>query len=115
MEFTRLVNSFKNIYEDYKKTRSFEELRRRMLEAEKVMGRLYMDDRGKDKFSGNYNKWDGTMRLDEDERRYKKWLHKGAVNTAVKNDRITINARDSRKLSNLNSRKVSKLNLSAIE
>jgi hypothetical protein len=65
MEFTKLVHSFKKIYNDYKLTRSFEELRRRMIECETVMGRMYMDQ-GKDEFSGNYNRRDGTVKLEED-------------------------------------------------
>lgn len=53
-----------------------------MLESEKVMGRLYMD-LGKDEFSGNYNKKDGTMKITEDERKYRNWLDKGVVKNVV--------------------------------
>lgn len=60
--FSNKLKSFYPYYLEYKKTKSFAELRRRLIESDRVMGKLYMDGE-QDLFCGNISEYDGSIRL----------------------------------------------------
>lgn len=63
--FSYTFKQLEPVYEEYKQTYSFFELKRKMMEAEKVSYNLYIED-GKDVFSGKVGK-DGTLLLGNDQ------------------------------------------------
>lgn len=77
--FSTTMNQLIPIYKEYTKTRSFEELRRRLEESDKVMGKIYMEGE-RDVFSGKVSNEDGTIRLLVENRIYERSTVRQVIN-----------------------------------
>lgn len=68
-QFSLIMRALTPLYEEYKETNSYQELKRRMEEAERVTYNLYLEGE-KDVFSGKIDE-DGTLKLREGDNFFK--------------------------------------------